>query len=133
MLLVKHKFVFANGIRIHYVEQGVGPLVVLCHGWPESWYSWRHQIVALAEAGYRVVVRDQRGYGETDSPNAISEYNILNLVGDVVGLVNALGEERAVLIGHDWGSMVSAPAAIMRPDMFYGLGLLSVPYLPRRK
>ena len=84
-----------NGIRMHYVEQGAGPLVVLCHGWPESWYSWRHQIPALAAAGFRVVAPDQRGYGQTDAPAPIESYNILNLVGDIVGLVNSLGVESA--------------------------------------
>lgn len=128
----KHGFVYANGIRMHYVEQGEGPLVLLCHGWPESWYSWRKQLPALAAAGYRVVAPDQRGYGLTDAPTEVEAYDILQLTGDLVGLVHALGETQAVLIGHDWGSMVAAPAAMMRPDMFRGLGLLSVPYIPRR-
>ena len=128
----KHGFVYTNGIRMHYVEQGEGPLVLLCHGWPESWYSWRKQLPALAAAGYRVVAPDQRGYGLTDAPTEVEAYDIFQLTGDLVGLVQALGETQAVLIGHDWGSMVAAPAAIMRPDMFRGLGLLSVPYIPRR-
>ncbi len=127
-----HGFAYANGIRMHYVEQGEGPLVVLLHGWPESWYTWRHQIPALAAAGYRVVAPDQRGYGRTDRPEAIEAYNILNLVGDVVGLVRALGEERAVVVGHDWGSIVAAPCALLRSDMFRAVGLMSVPYLMRR-
>ena len=101
---LQHKFVETNGIRMHYVEQGTGPLVVLCHGWPESWYSWRHQIPALAAAGFRVVAPDQRGYGQTDAPAPIESYNILNLVGDIVGLVNNLGVESAVIVGHDWGA-----------------------------
>ncbi|CAB3760331.1 epoxide hydrolase [Burkholderia sp. MSh2] len=128
----KHGYVHTNGIRMHYVEQGVGPLVLLCHGWPESWFSWRHQIEPLARAGYRVVAMDQRGYGDTDSPQAVESYNVLNLVADLVGLVHALGEERATLVGHDWGAMVVAPAALLRPDMFDRLALLSVPYLPRQ-
>ena len=128
-----HGFAYSNGIRMHYVEQGEGPLVLLCHGWPESWYSWRHQIPALAAAGYRVVAPDQRGYGETDAPDNVDAYDIFNLAGDLVGLVHALGETEAVLIGHDWGSILAAPTAIMRPDMFRALGLLSVPYLPRQK
>jgi pimeloyl-ACP methyl ester carboxylesterase len=129
---LKHDFAYSNGIRMHYVEQGEGPLVLLCHGWPESWYSWRHQIPALAAAGYRVVAPDQRGYGLTDAPTAAEAYDVLRLAGDLVGLVNALGEEQAVIVGHDWGSMVAAPTALLRPDMFRALGLLSVPYLPRR-
>src|SRR5215472_16527555 len=101
---LQHKFVETNGIRMHYVEQGAGPLVVLCHGWPESWYSWRHQIPALAAAGFRVVAPDQRGYGQTDAPAPIESYNVLNLVGDIVGLVNSLGVESAAIAGHDWGA-----------------------------
>ena len=127
-----HHFASANGLRMHYVEQGVGPLVLLCHGWPESWYSWRHQIPALAAAGFRVVAPDQRGYGFTDAPDDVASYDILHLVADLVGLVHALGEQRAYLVGHDWGSIVAASAGLLRPDMFRALGLLSVPYLPRR-
>lgn len=128
---LKHGFVHTNGIRLHYVEAGSGPLIVLCHGWPESWYSWRHQIPALAAAGYRSVAPDQRGYGQTDRPEAIGAYNILDLVGDIVGLVNALGEKQAVIVGHDWGALVAQQAALLRPDLFRALGLLSVPFIPR--
>jgi pimeloyl-ACP methyl ester carboxylesterase len=131
--VLEHKFAYSNGIRMHYAEQGEGPLVFLCHGWPECWYSWRHQIPALAAAGFRVVAPDQRGYGQTDAPAAVEAYDIFNLTGDLVGLVNALGEEHAILVGHDWGSLVAAAAALLRPDMFRALGLLSVPYLPRRR
>ena len=88
MAELKHGFASTNGIKMHYVEVGAGPLVVLCHGWPESWYSWRHQLPALAEAGFRVVAPDQRGYGQTDKPEAIEAYNILNLVSDIVGLAS---------------------------------------------
>ena len=131
MFELQHKFVDTNGIRMHYVEQGTGPLVVLCHGWPESWYSWRHQIPALAAAGFRVVAPDQRGYGQTDAPQPIDSYNILNLVGDIVGLVNSLGVESAVIAGHDWGAPVAWNSALLRPDIFRAIALLSVPYLPR--
>ena len=125
-------FLQTNGVRLHYVEEGHGPLVLLCHGWPESAYSWRHQIPVLAAAGYRVVAPDQRGYGKSDAPDAIEAYDIAQLTGDMAGLVAALGEERAVVIGHDWGSMVAAHCALLRPDMFSALGLLSVPYVARR-
>jgi pimeloyl-ACP methyl ester carboxylesterase len=128
---LKHNFVHTNGIRLHYVEAGRGPLIVLCHGWPESWYSWRHQIPALAAAGFRIVVPDQRGYGQTDGPEAIAAYNILDLVADIVGLVNALGEQHAVIVGHDWGAFVAQQAVLLRPDLFRALGLLSVPFIPR--
>src|SRR5260370_29601125 len=116
---------------MHYVEQGAGPLVVLCHGWPEPWSSYRHQIPALADAGFRVVAPDQRGYGQTDRPEPIESYNILNLVGDIVGLVNSLGVDSAVIVGHDWGAPVAWNSALVRPDIFRAIALLSVPYFPR--
>ena len=100
---VNHRWVDTNGIKMHVAEQGEGPLVVFCHGFPELWYSWRHQLPALAKAGYHAVAPDQRGYGQTDRPEAIEAYHILALTGDIVGLVAALGEERAIVIGHDWG------------------------------
>src|SRR5450631_359564 len=102
-----------NGIRLRVALAGKGPLVVLVHGWPESWYSWRHQIPALAEAGFHVVAPDQRGYGQTDKPEPIEAYHILNLVSDIVGLVNSLGEERAVIVGHDWGAPVAWTSALI--------------------
>jgi epoxide hydrolase A/B len=126
-----HRFISTNGIRMHVAEQGEGPLVILCHGWPESWYSWGHQIPALAQAGYHAVAPDQRGYGQTDAPEAIEAYHIFHLTADIVGLVHALGEEHAVIIGHDWGSAVAWHCALLRPDIFRRLILLSVPYLQR--
>ncbi len=131
MARMNHRSINTNGINMHIAEQGQGPLVILCHGFPELWYSWRHQLPALAEAGYHVVAPDQRGYGQTDRPNAIEAYNLLHLTGDIVGLITALGEEHAVIIGHDWGAPVAWSCALLRPDLFSALGLLSVPYVPR--
>ncbi|WP_405019907.1 alpha/beta hydrolase [Kitasatospora sp. NBC_00070] len=128
---VTHRFVETNGIRMHIAEQGEGPLVVLLHGFPETWYSWRHQFAALAAAGYHVVAPDQRGYGRTDRPEAVEQYSQLHLVGDVVGLIDALGEEQAVLVGHDWGSPVAWNTALLRPDRVRGIAALGLPYLPR--
>ncbi len=128
---MNHRVVESNGIKMHLAEDGEGPLVVLCHGWPELWYSWRHQLKALAEAGYRVVAPDQRGYGKTDRPEAVEDYNILQLSGDIVGLVDALGETEAVIVGHDWGSGVAWFCALLRPDIFRAVVLLSVPYIRR--
>jgi pimeloyl-ACP methyl ester carboxylesterase len=128
---LSHKFVETNGIRMHIAEQGHGPLVILCHGFPELWYSWRHQLPVLAEAGYRVVAPDQRGYGQTHKPEAIEDYDIFQLTGDIVGLVNALSEERAIIVGHDWGAPVAWHCALLRPDIFHAVVLLSVPYLRR--
>jgi epoxide hydrolase A/B len=123
-----HKTIETNGINMHYVEQGEGPLVVLCHGFPESWYSWRHQIPALAEAGYHVVVPDQRGYGKTTQPEEIDQYTQFHLVGDIVGLLDGLGEEQAVIVGHDWGAPVAWNSALLRPDRFRAVAALSVPF-----
>jgi pimeloyl-ACP methyl ester carboxylesterase len=131
MIQLEHKFVETNGVQMHYVQAGKGPVVILCHGFPESWYSWRHQINALAEAGYQVVAPDQRGYGQTSAPQPIEAYNIFNLVGDIVGLANALGASASVIVGHDWGAPVAWHCAILRPDLFRACALLSVPYLPR--
>ena len=126
----KHDLIAANGIEIHYVEQGSGPLVLLCHGFPESWYSWRHQIPALASAGYRAVALDMRGYGQTSQPAEIEAYGLSSLVRDVVQAVSVLGEEQSVIVGHDWGGPVAWYAALMRPDVFRAVVSLSVPYNP---
>lgn len=128
---VNHRFVQANGIRMHIAEEGSGPLVVLLHGFPESWYSWRRQLSALAAAGFHAVAPDQRGYGGTDRPEEVERYTQLHLVGDVIGLLDALGQERAVVVGHDWGAPVAWNTALLRPDRVRGVVGLSVPYTPR--
>ena len=116
-----------NGIEMFLLEQGEGPLVLLCHGWPELSYSWRHQIPALAAAGFRVVAPDMRGFGWTSAPDDIEAYSIFHTVGDVVALVAALGEKQAVIVGHDWGAPVAWHAAMFRPDIFTKVAGLSVP------
>src|SRR5581483_11030828 len=95
-----------NGVRLHYVEAGAGPLVVLLHGFPEFWYSWRHQIFALSSAGYRVLAPDLRGYNLSDKPPAVADYRVGVLVDDVAGLIRHAGAERATVVGHDWGGVV---------------------------
>jgi pimeloyl-ACP methyl ester carboxylesterase len=132
MAAIAHRILETNGIRMHIAEAGTGPLVILCHGFPESWYSWRHQIAALAEAGFHAAAPDMRGYGGTDRPSAIEAYTLLHLVGDMVGLLDALGEASAVIAGHDWGAPVAWHAALLRPDRFRAVIGLSVPYWPRR-
>jgi pimeloyl-ACP methyl ester carboxylesterase len=117
----------ANGIDIFLLEQGEGPLVVLCHGWPELSYSWRHQIPALAAAGFHVAAPDMRGFGRTSAPADINAYSIFDLVGDMVALVAALGEKRAIIVGHDWGAPVAWHAALFRPDVFSAVAGMSVP------
>jgi len=128
---VRHRTVETNGIRMHVAEQGDGPLVLLCHGFPESWYSWRHQLAALAAAGFHAVAPDMRGYGQTEQPAEIDQYTLLHLVGDMVGLVDALGGGVAVIAGHDWGAPVAWHAALLRPDRFRAVIGLSVPFRPR--
>ncbi len=128
--LLRHE-VDAHGTRIHVAEVGSGPLVLFVHGFPESWYSWRHQLPVVAAAGFRAAAIDVRGYGSSAAPEAISAYRLLDLAGDCIGVVEALGESEAVIVGHDWGSPISATAAQIRPDVFTALALLSVPYTPR--
>jgi pimeloyl-ACP methyl ester carboxylesterase len=128
---VKHRVIETTGIRMHIAECGAGPLVLLCHGFPESWYSWRHQLQPLAEAGFHAVAPDMRGYGETDRPQEIDQYTLLHLVGDMVGLLDALGVEQAVIAGHDWGAPVAWSSALLRPGRFRGVIGLSVPFRPR--
>ncbi|MGC9441597.1 alpha/beta fold hydrolase [Streptomyces sp. WG5] len=125
-----HRLVPGPAGRIHLVEQGSGPLVLLVHGFPESWYSWRHQLPALAAAGFRAVAVDVRGYGRSSRPDAVEAYRMLDLVADNVAVVEALGERSAVIIGHDWGANIAAHSALLRPDVFRAVGLLSVPYTP---
>ena len=131
MAELTHRTVKTNGIQMHIAEQGSGPLVLFCHGFPESWYSWRHQLKALGDAGFRAVAPDMRGYGETERPEAIDQYTLIHLVGDMVGLLDALGEQTAVIVGHDWGSPVAWHSALLRPDRFRGVVSLSVPYRGR--
>ncbi len=124
----EYRVVDVNGIRMRIVEQGEGPLVLLAHGWPESWYSWRHQIPALAAAGYHAVAPDMRGYGGTDAPPDTADYDILHLCGDLVGLIDALGEDDAVLVAHDWGAVVARDCVRMEPDRFSAVVNMSVPF-----
>ena len=120
-----------NGIRLRVAKRGTGPLVVLVHGFPESWYSWRHQIPALAAAGYRVAAVDVRGYGGSDKPHAIEAYAIKEMCADVAGLVESLGEKQAVLIGHDWGAPIVWYTALFFPDKVRAVAGLSVPHTGR--
>ena len=119
-----------NGVRMQVATQGRGPLVLLCHGFPELWCSWRAQMAALAAAGFRAAAPDMRGYGGTDAPADPAQYTMLHHVGDLVGLVSALGETQAVVVGHDWGAPAAWHAALLRPDLFRAVAGLSVPYSP---
>jgi len=125
------RFIRANGIQLRIAEEGQGPLVVLLHGWPESWYSWRHQLRALADAGYHAVAPDMRGYGESDKPLEVAAYDIHHLTADIVGILDALGERTAVVVGHDWGAIVAWHCLLLHPDRFTAVVGMSVPFFGR--
>lgn len=129
--MIRRETVQTDGLALSVLTAGEGPLVLLVHGFPELAISWEAQIEALAAAGYRAVAPDMRGYGQTGGPERTEDFSIFHLVGDLVDLVRALGEERCVLIGHDWGASVSWSAALMRPDVFTAVACLSVPFQPR--
>ena len=126
--VVKHRTETVNGIRLHWVEAGDGPLVVLLHGFPEFWYSWRNQIGPLADAGYRVVAPDMRGYNESDKPKGYDAYLAEPLSGDVADLIAVCGEERATVVGHDWGGAVAWMTALRRPEVLEKLVILNAPH-----
>ncbi len=120
-----------NGIKVRAAVEGTGPLVIMVHGWPELWYSWRHQIRPIAEAGFRVMAPDVRGYGGSDKPEPIEAYDMIELTADVVGLIDALGEEKAILLGHDWGAPICWNTAVLHPERVAAVVGLSVPYFQR--
>jgi pimeloyl-ACP methyl ester carboxylesterase len=128
---VTERTVATNGVELHVLEAGEGSPVVLCHGFPELAYSWRHQLPALAGAGYHVIAPDQRGYGRSTRPTNVDDYDILNLTGDLLGLLDALGEERGVFVGHDWGALVVWQLALLAPERVAGVVGMSVPFMPR--
>lgn len=125
---MKQRNIETNGIQLRVYEEGNGPLVILAHGWPESWYSWRHQLPALAAAGYHAVAPDMRGYGESSAPEAVEAYDITQTSADLVGIIDALGEDQAVLVGHDWGSIITWNSALLYPERFRAVVGMSVPY-----
>jgi len=127
------KQVKANGIELRVAEQGPadGPLVLFVHGFPESWYSWRHQLDALADAGYRAAAVDVRGYGGSDKPHAVEAYDMETITADIAGVAKALQPSGpCVVVGHDWGAPIAWNSALVHPDQFRAVAGLSVPYLP---
>ncbi|CAL5194774.1 unnamed protein product [Lathyrus oleraceus] len=129
---IEHRIVEVNGIKMHIAEKGKeGPVVLFLHGFPELWYSWRHQIAALGSLGYRAVAPDLRGYGDTEAPSSISSYTIFHLVGDIVALIHSLGVEQVFLVAHDWGAIIGWNLCLFRPEKVKAYVCLSVPYLPR--
>jgi pimeloyl-ACP methyl ester carboxylesterase len=131
MTATTNRTVATNGVELHVVEAGEGFPVVLAHGFPELSYSWRHQMGALADAGYHAIAPDQRGYGRSSRPEAIEDYDILHLTDDLLGILDDVGEERAVFVGHDWGSLVAWQMALLHPDRVAGVVGMSVPFMPR--
>ncbi len=128
---IKQRRVGTNGIELNIAEQGEGPLVLMLHGFPESWYSWRHQIPAVAGAGFHAVAPDMRGYGKSDKPDEIATYNQVEVTNDIIGLISALGYETAIVFGHDWGAPTAWSCALHHPDKVTAVGVLSVPFSPR--
>ncbi len=128
---ITHRTIDTNGIKLRIGEAGSGPLVVLVHGFPESWYSWRHQLPALADAGFHAVAPDVRGYGGSDKPEPIDAYSMKNIAADIAGLVVALGEETAAVAGHDWGAPIAYASAMLYPERFRAVVGMSVPYTGR--
>jgi pimeloyl-ACP methyl ester carboxylesterase len=128
MIPITHRTVNANNIRIHLADAGEGPTVLMIHGFPESWYSWREQLPVLAEQGYHAVAMDVRGYGRSSKPSQVEDYRMLKKVADVVGVVQAINNGKVTVVGHDWGAPIAWNCALLRPDLFNGVAGLSVPF-----
>lgn len=130
---MEFKFIDTNGITLRTAVEGEGPLVIMVHGCPESWFSWRRQIPVIAEAGYKVVAIDVRGYGGSDKPHAIEEYTLKKISADIVGIIDFYEEEQAILIGHDWGGPIVWYTSLLNENRISAVAGLSVPYFPQRE
>jgi pimeloyl-ACP methyl ester carboxylesterase len=128
---IEHQTVATNGINMHIASIGTGPVILFLHGFPELWYSWRHQLLSLSSLGYRCIAPDLRGYGDTDAPKNVREYTIFHIVGDLVGLIDSLGIDKVFLVGHDWGATVAWYFCLLRPDRIKALVNMSVVFQPR--
>jgi pimeloyl-ACP methyl ester carboxylesterase len=128
---MSERLIATNGIELNVRDEGDGPLVVLCHGFPELAYSWRHQIPALAGAGFRVVAPDMRGFGRSSAPRELESYDIATLCADMTGLLDQLGDQSAIFVGHDWGANVVWQLALQQPQRVRAVAGLSVPFIPR--
>lgn len=131
MDVIQHRTVTVNGINIHVAEQGQGPIILLLHGFPELWYTWRHQIPALASLGYRAVAPDLRGFGDSDAPPSSASYTSLNIVSDLIGLLDSLGADKVFVVGHDWGAFIAWYLCLYRPDRVKALVNMSTVFNPR--
>ncbi|EEF39292.1 epoxide hydrolase A [Ricinus communis] len=128
---IEHTTVYTNGINMHIASIGKGPVILFLHGFPDLWYTWRHQLLALSSLGYRCIAPDLRGFGDTDAPPSPNEYTVLHIVGDLVGLLDSLGVEQVFLVGHDWGATVAWHLCLFRPDRIKALVNTSVAFSPR--
>ncbi|KAG5231724.1 epoxide hydrolase family protein [Salix suchowensis] len=128
---IEHTTVATNGINMHIASIGTGPAILFLHGFPELWYSWRHQLLSLSSLGYRCIAPDLRGYGDTDAPKNSREYTVFHILGDLVGLIDSLGIDKVFLVGHDWGAMVAWYFCMLRPDRIKALVNMSVVFQPR--
>ncbi|RZC94054.1 hypothetical protein C5167_016749 [Papaver somniferum] len=128
---IEHKMVVVNGINMHVAEKGEGPVILLLHGFPELWYTWKKQMIGLASCGYRAVAPDLRGYGDTDAPSSFTKYTTLHIVGDVVALIDSLGLDKVFVVGHNWGANIAWALCLYRPDRVKALVNMSIPFIPR--
>lgn len=128
---IEHSTVPTNGINMHIASIGTGPTVLMIHGFPGLWYSWRHQLLFFGSRGYRAIAPDLRGYGDSDAPPSISSYTVLHIVGDLIGLLDHLGIDQVFLVGHDWGATIAWHLSLFRPDRIKALVNLSVAFIPR--
>ena len=128
---IEHATVNTNGIKMHVASVGSGPVILLLHGFPDLWYSWRHQLLSLSSLGYRCVAPDLRGYGDTDAPPSAASYTVFHIVGDLVGLLDSMGVDQVYLVGHDWGAIIAWTFCQLRPDRIKALVNMSVAYRPR--
>ncbi|KAJ9187803.1 hypothetical protein P3X46_003220 [Hevea brasiliensis] len=128
---IEHTTVSTNGINMHVATIGTGPEILFLHGFPELWYSWRHQLLFLSSRGYRCIAPDLRGYGDTDAPESVNQYTVFHIVGDLIGLLDSLGIQQVFLVGHDWGALIAWSLCIFRPDRIKALVNTSVAFMPR--
>ncbi|KAK1440440.1 hypothetical protein QVD17_06267 [Tagetes erecta] len=128
---INHRTLRVNDINMHIAEKGQGPIILFLHGFPELWYTWRHQIHAFAAFGYHCVAPDLRGYGDTDAPKAVTSYTCFHVVGDLVALIDSLDVESVYLVAHDWGAMIGWYLCMFRPEKVKAYACMSVPYRPR--
>lgn len=128
---IEHTTVSTNGIKMHVASIGTGPEILFLHGFPELWYSWRHQLLSLSSLGYRCIAPDLRGYGDTDAPEPVNQYTVFHIVGDLIGLLDSLGIQQVFLVGHDWGALIAWSLCIFRPDRIKALVNTSVAFMPR--